>query len=766
MNHFLLFFLATVVVVCAQPPAYVQFETCNDAETLRELEGEPLQTPKLLFSSSFLPCADSNFQGPLQELNCTGTYTRYSFVLPIRSTQQANGIPALQMSVNRLGTRGSSCLTSPSECNSQGCRHTNEMDFTIFHTRLFMKYSLVKVVPQVPFSFLPINGNNWGAGSGCTDADTGAATCTGQRALVNAICDPAEIVATYPGDFTDLNARLNASCGSLRDPATGPVDSEDCSTVCCRSCGSRATNTYSRNWAIGPVCGVYQINPNPQYVTGMFVRMAAAVTDLPKVINATMLFPTPQSVRLGTYGKMRIYVNGMLFPPLQSLYSLSGYVVLCNYENESGNIDQGRFNPNIERESWFQDLLDNIDTVTLADLENFAPFGTPSGANPITYFGAGKVPTQSSQNGTISWFYVPQSVVDAVALNETNYNVASQSEILDMNENACSFDSNDYFGNYVGVPGWALDSTGQPTQPSICQMSNQVNEWARIFALYIANGTSPADAAAAISSLMPPWIPPPYTINQPNMWINNGSLMLDVSTIVESTASLNIFVDISDEYITNSEIQDAFSINSGLSKCKINGEQDSSTVTGLVVVYANALDSVEGASGLVVTVRCFNDSGVEFPISPEPSQLLQPATGSAGLVSSPPFTYVTNTSFLGPYSAGFCNITINYPATVLDGLLIDQKTVKCTYILRAGLIASAVTGMLADQPIPFEENNSTSTDNGSGSLGTGSIIAICLVFGIALIILVAFVATPFISAKMKKKNPPPKKSPQPPTQQS
>lgn len=736
--RFLLYFIVMVLfsrTAEPQSPPFVQFETCNDAATLAEVSTEDLTSPKLMFSSSYLPCDDQNFRGPFA-LNCTGTYTRYSFTLPVRTTQQANGVPALSIPITALGTRSSSCLNSKDQCNTQGCRHIGTLDFTIWHTRMFMKYQLRKVARQAPFSFLPINGDGWGASSGCSSANVSAATCTGERVGGNDVCDPSEITQSYPGDFSNLNAVLDSNCGSSRDPTNGPIDGESCTTVCCRSCGSRTNDTYHRNWMVGPVCSVYQINPNPSYVAGIFVRMFGQVVNLPQTISVATLDPSPQQTRIGTQGKIRMYVNGMLLPTLQSMYSVGGYVVACNYENEYGNVDQGRFNPYVQRAPWFQNILDNPDNITLAELVSNAPFGTPEGANPITYYGAGKVPTKNSLNGTISWFYVSQPVISTVGPGMTPYSVRSQSELIQMSQSACATTSNVYYSNYTGVPGWDTDDAGNPLQTSVCQMSDALNRFASLFEMYIANGTSPADAAALIQPMMPPWLPPMYTIDRPNVWLHDGSMIVDISTLMESKAALNLFVDVSDEYVSLNEVQDAYSINSAMSRCKINSELDAVTLTGQVSVVAEALGGIEGGGTLIATARCYSTNGTELVVVPT-SRTIVVTPGQSDIIISEPFAYNSTTALLSPSATGYCTLSLNYPSSVLDGRLVDSKTVTCTYIIRADLVANVRNGANPNDPAQFEPDKSKSDDDGSSSLGTGSIIGISVILGVAVLIVVS-----------------------------
>lgn len=483
----------------------------------------------------------------------------------------------------------------------------------------------------------------------------------------------------------------------------------------------------------------------------MFVRISTTNADLPSVVNVSNLYVGPATTKLGTLGKIRLYINGMLFPPLESLNSLNGYIVECNYDDEEGNIDQGRFNPYILRPSWFDQLLGRADNITVEQLKNNAPYGIPPGVDPAVYYGSGKVPTQRSLNGSISWFYIPQDSVNQPGSGFVPYSLDSQSELIKMSENACGTDTNDYYANYTSIPGWDTGGTAAPLQTSICQMSNAVNQFAALYATYLANGTDPTVAAALIKSQMPPWLPPVYTIDRPNTWIHDDSLVVDVTTLVQSAAATNIFVDLSDEYVSVSEIQNAFSINTQLSKCTINSDPKSNALLGSVVVYANALGTPEGFSGLVAVVTCKNDTGTTFTVSPQ-EELVPPSTASASIIVSSAFTFATTTGSLQPYKAGSCLITIRYPDSVLGGIQIDQQTIQCGYIIRTDSYAVVRDGMNPNTPV--RNDGSAPEDGGTetATAGTEGIVA-AAVFGSIVVALIvgAIVTVIVVSVKNGKK---------------
>ena len=748
MNALIVALLALAFATCAR--GYVNYENCESLLNRDLLSRVNIPQASFAFSSCCKSCAtDSEFRAP-NKMNCTGTFTRFAYVLPTSTMANAGNPLVSETRADVQGTPSQPCLSRPDECGKQACREISPVTIDILQTRQFAIYQLTQTNAILPFGFLPINGAGWGAGTGCLNATT-SATCSGEIVPQNVNCNLDLLMSRFPGDFVDLYSSMNASCSNSSDPITTNIREDLCGSVCCTSCVNRTQPTYHRRWAMGPACYLQKIS-SPSWKVGFLARVSGGVVSEPwKVVS---LNADAGSVAMGTQNKLRMYVREQFNLPSTSFNDISGdYMLICDYSNNGGVVNQGVLNPYVERPPWFSRMINDPNSVSVDEYLDSYPFGAPPIiTNETAYYGGGVVPTQRSLGQNFSAFYIPQSIV--AQLFETNSVLASdqttQSETMIRALQACSVGNSDYFDLNVDVPGWWRNTPSGPViQKSICQLSAELNDYALRYGELIANGSiAPADAYEILRPIQPRTLLPMYRIDRPNVWFQNGKMIIDAGLSLPTRAGLAVYLDSSDERVTFGNIFLPYTINVDQTSCTVRFDSPTALGKGEVIVVVNRQTETGGAAGVRLRTVCFLANGTALPTSPNETQIM-PATDAGVLSKAPRWSFTGTYDSINAATAPYCNITLIGLGGVQDQKTLDQLNgMQCRFVLRGGELYADLRQQIGDAIlVAFEEEEERRE---SDTFDWWAYLIMALVASFVILIGVGAIVAAIVFAQRKK----------------
>ncbi len=632
-----------------------------------------LQTPTLLYSVTDLSCNyDSGKYGGDNELACRSlsdkTYSR--FVVSIPSRSDLSFVTSLTQNVSFLGleesyngkTSGSFCLPDATACGSTPCSIIQPITLQLASSPVRLAYTLIPVDESSTFSFLPVDLFGLNVTDNCASYFASLAALTGMNGTFAATADVGQITScSYNAGvisalFND-SLNLNASCGIYSDPTTGLVNAQQCRVACVANVTSNTTSEH-RRWLAGPPFYAYRVQTRVEWNSVLAVSVTIGTTQ------RTILIPSVNSntVMLSDDGLVRVSIAGNYLSELaqDARFVVDGYVFVANYIDnpDAGNsINQGIFNPYLNISNLVAIAKQRAGNNPFSLLTATESFFSRAGLTPAQ-IGSGKVPTFRS-TGSVSFFYIPT----ALARTKGNQYTQTQDQLLKRLLDTSSSSGLDQCnsGNLAAcwnsIPGWAFNSSGAVISQSLCQISNGLNAYS---AQYMSNLASGMSAAASVPPGPPPLgLFPGYTIEAPNVWVNDGQVLVDPGAAYNVTAVFSVAIDVANALLTYVDGTTGVVLTTPNQGCIAYNQLG----TGLLVVGISNLNPYgSGSIKLTLSANCSIFNGnvtgdrVYANYTLGPPTLIIPAQSS---VASGPFAL----NFTA-YNNGtvVCSITATYPA--------------------------------------------------------------------------------------------------------
>ena len=562
----------------SQPGLPPNEQATTRCQTLSDASATSLTTntppPELSYSVAGLVCSADDRAGtkyaPPSLLNCSSssaTYTRFVFDMPSRSDTSL--VTTLQQSVSYVGYEygsrgvlyGDYCLLDQTDCATTLCSNIQTISIGIASSPVRVAFNLSPATAVTPFSYLPLEAFGFANSTNCQEfqeqiAALGLPINATTSPAYGSIIDVGDLIGcSYSADtiqmlFGDQFNTTTAGCGLYSDPDRGLNGPQQCQVACL--VGVNNTMSEHRRWLVSPIFKIYRLAARPLWnsVIGIVVSTPFANHTI-RIDNAN-----PATVQLSTDRKIRVSVaqnyltQSAVEQRIEALTGgIAGYVFVSNYTTPTmaEAINQGVFNPYL-----------NISA--LVNASRIAAGGDPwrlllanqiffprSGFTP-TQRGAGTVPTYRS-TGQVSWFYIPDRLAQSRQNNYAQTQEALLARVINVADASLALGCN---GGTVadcqdGIPGWGLNATGTGLDaPSLCQISSGINQYAQA---YLAALATMGDVPAAKTAAGPPPLGlfPGYDISAPNVWINNGQVLIDPGTSRNVTAVFSLAVDIVDD---------------------------------------------------------------------------------------------------------------------------------------------------------------------------------------------------------------------------
>lgn len=695
---------------------------CQTLAASRPSPTDPLQTPSLLYSVTALSCsADvlSGKYGGANQLACDvsadNTYTRFVVSIPSRSNDSL--VTSLVQNVTFLGQEnsfsgavsGSFCLVDQNDCVSTPCSPIVPITLKLASSPIRVAYNLIPLQPTVPFSFLPVDLFGPNATSNCAAYFAQVAALPGMFGTYASIVDIGDVSScSYNGGV--ITARfgdalnLTASCGLYSDPTSGLSADQECQIACVMTRPDNTTSEH-RRWLAGPIFKVYRVQSRIQWNAVMAVAVTIGTTE------RTIFIPTANAstVMLSDDRLVRVSVSSNYLTRLASdpRFAVDGYVFTADYgtPNMGSSINQGIFNPYLD----LSVLIAQARLAAMGDpwllLQASQVFIPRIGLTPAQ-LGSGKVPTYNS-TGSISWFYIPTRL----ARTKTNIYTQTQDQLLgrvtDLAANGtvelCNAGS--LAACRLGIPGWQLNSTGGADTLSLCQLSNGVNAYANQYRTNLAAGGNVTNSVPA--GPLPVGLFPAFDISAPNVWINQGQILIDPGQSYDITAVFSLAIDVANQLLTYTDAPTGVVLTSPEQSCLTRNAHGTGE---LMLQLTNVNELGNGPIMLTLNASCVitEATNISYPVT-----VYYNSSSPTAAVIIPAQQSVTSGVFQLNFTAGdngtvSCTVQGNYPASYgLPPLIWD--------------FTCAVVGPL--QP----DGGSATQAQGTDDWGAGAIAVICVI---------------------------------------
>lgn len=617
-----------------------------------------------------------------------GLYTRFAF--RVKVTAEEDFASSYTETFTMVDSEGG-CTRASQACPSdESCTELFRTDIEVDIANITVPYRLQRIgfsptSPNgggvgseasqfvMPFTYLPIDDYT-GTNAPCSDFDS--LSCeAGTECMLAAECSstPCDSDGIAPA-VGDPSAAIAGNCGVLHDPLPLTNDllfpgelNQRCVSACCAPCDAMLTSAYHERWALGTPTYAFGIQQADRILADFVIR-----TTVTNSFNGTVTTRTVRMLQqdLGavqfdeeTGQQVRVTINDISAELYNALPDMTGGAILVwDYGNgtTSGLVSQST-----------------------------DPYTNPYTALPNEGFGL--TPTENNLGLGFGWAYLNDTRRLGAAPGQYG---ASQAMLTSATAQFGAQEScyNDYYPFYKTLPGWEMvqpadNTTGPvPRVETACQISHLLNQL-----------TADIVGGAPASSWTGQWyMPPHYDFHRPNMWLQNGRLMVRIHQDAALFAALqNVGPGVGGTRQITDQGERMFQLFDTL----VDVSEDLAQYTGLAKQAAFGqttgciYDVVQGKGQATVTVENPNDQELaDFVIvtncqTSDPTVLevtgVQPATISTQVGAN-------SAKQLQPINIGLVNVTMGNYTTVPDlscfttislattpNLIESSKTIEC-----------------------------------------------------------------------------------------